>query len=257
MSSISFNVQGEGKPVILIHGFPFNKRIWTRFAEDLSKNFKIFSIDLPGFGDSPLLREQFDLAEIADSVLTWMQEEKIEKPVVVGHSLGGYITLEMAKKSPDLFSSFVLFHSTGTADSQEKKESRNKVLDFIKNNGVQAFTSNFIEPLFAKKSNDSIATVRTIAMEANEKTVIAYTKAMRDRSDSQGVLQNFPRPILIITGEKDPGIPVESITKQASLSPRVRLEILREAAHMGMFEEKTNTLDLIKNFIASSNQPYV
>jgi pimeloyl-ACP methyl ester carboxylesterase len=255
MSSVSFRSQGDGKPVILIHGFPFNKKMWTGFADELAKNFKVFAIDLPGFGDSPLFKEQFDLSEIADHVLIWLKEQNISKPVVVGHSLGGYITLAMVNKSPGSFSSFVLFHSTGTADSPEKKESRNKVLDFIKGNGVEAFTTNFIEPLFAKKSTPDIETIKAIAKEASEKTVIAYTKAMRDRPDTRSVLQNFPRPILMITGEKDPGIPVEIMKEQASLSPSIVLETLPDAAHMGMFEQKTITLDLIKNFIASSNQP--
>jgi pimeloyl-ACP methyl ester carboxylesterase len=255
MSSINFHVQGEGKPVILIHGFPFNKSIWEGFADQLAKDFKVFTIDLPGFGDSPLLKEEFNLNEIADVVISWMHQQEIKDSVLIGHSLGGYVTLAMAGKSPEAFSSFVLFHSTGMADSQEKKDNRNKVLEFIKTNGVKAFTSNFIDPLFAKKSNEHIDRVRSIAVEAKEKTVIAYTKAMRDRLDTQAVLQNFPKPILIITGEKDAGIPIESIRKQASLSPRITLEILPEAAHMGMFEEKVTTLALIKNFIASSNRP--
>jgi pimeloyl-ACP methyl ester carboxylesterase len=168
----------------------------------------------------------------------------------VGHSLGGYVALAMAEQQPEQFRSLILFHSTAMADSNEKKQSRNKVLDFIKTNGVQAFTSSFIPPLYADQKHPSIGSVRDIAIEATESTVIWYTQAMRDRRDRTHVLQKFPSRILFIAGEKDQAIPKDSIEKQATLNPLSSVHIMPDVAHMGMFENRLQALDVITEFIS-------
>jgi pimeloyl-ACP methyl ester carboxylesterase len=174
---------------------------------------------------------------------------------MVGHSLGGYVALAMVRQKPDLFPGLVLFHSTALADTEEKKESRNKVLDFISNKGVEAFTSNFIPPLFADQKHPAIQKTRKIAVEATLEAVVNYTKAMRDRVDQTGLLLDFHKPILIISGVKDAGIPVDSIKKQAAISAKVEAHFLDDTGHMGMFEKKEITLGLIEDFVRKSNRP--
>lgn len=256
MSQLSFTEKGTGPAVILIHGFPFNKTIWEGFADELTRSFHVYTIDLPGFGESPTLNTSFSIQDIANEILSWIAENEIKHPVLVGHSLGGYVVLAMAKAQPTLPAGFVLFHSTALADSEEKKESRNKVLEFIGKNGVVSFTSNFIGPLFADQSLADIDHVRQIAVQAKQETVKAYTEAMRDRPDQTSLLRDFHRPILIISGEKDPGIPVESVQKQASLSKDIELTILPNVAHMGMYEARGKTISLIEEFVLKSNRLY-
>ena len=257
MSSINFAVRGQGNPVILIHGFPFHHRIWHSFAERLSNNCQVFTPDLPGFGESALPAPEFSIDSVAKRLIDWVGEIGVRNVIVVGHSMGGYVALSMVNQRPDLFSGLILFHSTALADSPEKKDNRNKVIEFIGSNGVKAFTANFIEPLFANKANSAINTVKQIAIQASADTVIGYTKAMRDRPDRQRVLKEFTKPILFIAGAHDGGIPFESIEKQAALSSHISYEKMNESAHMGMFEETDKCLSIIKNFAASSNQPFV
>jgi pimeloyl-ACP methyl ester carboxylesterase len=146
----------------------------------------------------------------------------------------------------------VLFHSTAYPDSEEKKESRNKVIDFIKKNGVKAFTSNFITSLFADPHHPAIELVRAISMEATEQAVISYTMAMRDRPDSTESLKNFRKPVLFVGGEKDAGISPDSLHKQASSTSHAEVFILKETAHMGMFETVDQTLQKIHAFISEN-----
>jgi pimeloyl-ACP methyl ester carboxylesterase len=255
MSALNFSESGSGLPVVLIHGFPFNQKIWDGYAESLARSFRVFTIDLPGFGKSPLLNPPFTIDDVAREVLSGLRKRQIKDPIVIGHSLGGYVALAMAKQKPDLFPALILFHSTALADTEEKKESRNKVLDFISKNGVEAFTSNFIPPLFADQQHPGIQKTREIAMDASLEAVVNYTKAMRDRNDRTDLLLDFGKPIMIISGTKDGGIPVDSIKKQAEISDKIETHFLNDAAHMGMFEKKENTLELIAEFVRKSNRP--
>ncbi len=249
MLKIFSTVRGSGRPVILIHGFPMNSNVWDNFATSLSKHYKVYTPDLPGFGKSKLLNLPFTIEAVATQLLDWMDEQKIENPVVIGHSLGGYVTLAMAAKNPDRLAGIGLFHSTAAEDSAEKKESRTKTIEFVKKNGALAFTSNFIQQLFADQDHPAIATVRQLAIQSQEDAVVGYTEAMRDRPSRIHALQEFEKPVLFIAGEKDQGIPAASIQQQASLCKQSHLHVIPNVAHMGMFEKPDETVNLAKVFI--------
>ena len=248
MSRLSFKQQGSGKPIILLHGFPMNQRVWDDFVPLLSDHYNVITVDLPGFGESPLPQLPFTIDQVADIVLEWMLTEKILGSTLIGHSLGGYVALAMAEKQPDLFSGLGLFHSTALADSDEKKESRLKVVDFIAKNGVLAFTSNFIPPLFADQNHKAINKVREIAVQSNHDAVTGYTLAMRNRPDRTSVLKKLEMPILFLTGEADPGIPVNSILLQAESCKFPQVHVLKQVAHMGMFENPEISVNHIRSF---------
>jgi pimeloyl-ACP methyl ester carboxylesterase len=253
MINLFFRERGSGHPILLLHGFPMHQQVWDSFAEKLSKKFKVFTVDLPGFGKSPSLESPFTLADVANQVLAWMQLQNMGQCTLVGHSLGGYVALAMVEKAQQSFDRLVLFHSTALSDTEEKKQSRNKVLEFIGNNGVVAFTSNFIAPLFADPEHPAIANVESVSIEASEEAVSGYTQAMRDRPDRTDVIKAFRKPILFLAGEKDGGIPVTSIHQQAALSLTSEVHILTDVAHMGMFENENSSLEIIYRFIEKNS----
>lgn len=251
MPKIFFESRGEGTPVILLHGFPMSHKVWDTLAKSLSENFKVYTPDLPGFGQSTILPST-TLETVADELISWINENKISRSVLIGHSLGGYVALAMVEKSPQLISGLGLFHSTAMADSEEKKESRTKTIEFIRKNGVLAFTSHFIQSLFADPDHPAISSVRAITVKSTEETVVAYTRAMRDRPDRQHVLQDFKKPILLLGGEKDQGIPTESLRRQAQDCHVPDLHILPGVAHMGMFEKPHEVTEIIRSFVQQS-----
>ena len=248
-SGIHYSDQGNGFPVLLIHGFCETSEIWNSFSEKLSTRFRVLSIDLPGFGGSEMLPETFSLSDVAAKVLQWLNDLKIETCMVIGHSLGGYVTLSMAEQQPEKIKAFGLFHSTAYADSEERKQSRNKVIEFVSAHGVAPFVESFIPPLFYNQTNPHIPNVVKLAGTTRKESLIAYVKAMRDRPDRTTVLRDFHGKILLLAGEMDSGIPLETVKKQALLSPHSVLKILPSVAHMGMFEDEPTSLTVVNNFL--------
>lgn len=251
MMKLSFYEKGKGKPVLLIHGFPMNASIWDKFSEPLSTSFKVISVDLPGFGNSPLLPGQFSLDDVAEVVIQNLHEKEIDQLIPIGHSLGGYVLLAMVRKKPEMFPGFGLFHSTALADATEKKESRNKVIEFIKKNGAKAFTSNFIQPLFSDSGHPGVPFVREMNMKTNADTLIGYLSAMRDRPDQSSLLEAYQKPILFIAGSKDPGIPVSTINQQAEKAANPTVKILGDQAHMGLIEDVETTSSIVYEFASN------
>lgn len=248
MTDLAIQEYGAGKPIILIHGFPMNKKVFATFAPKLASGFKVITIDLPGFGMSPMPVSPITISSVASQLLGWIAGHAIDQSVIVGHSLGGYVALAMAEQAPERFAGLALFHSTALADANEKKQSRDKVVEFVEKNGAPAFTSNFIPPLFSDKEHPAVDLVMGISAESTAAAVIGYTRAMRDRKDQKETLAKFKKPILFLVGKEDPGIPVESIRQQALVCQQPDVQILDSVAHMGMFEAEETALDRISSF---------
>jgi pimeloyl-ACP methyl ester carboxylesterase len=232
--------------------------VWTDFASQLSNSFSVFTPDLPGFGGSKLLPGTFSIEDVARKTNEWIEREKLTDAVLIGHSLGGYVTLSMIRQKPEWFRGFGLFHSTAYADSEEKKESRTKVLKFIDDNGVLAFTSNFIQPLFANPEHPAISFVKSISIKSEDAAVKGYTIAMRDRPDLTETIKNTLKPVLLIGGESDKAIPFETLEQQAKLNVHCTFRKLHNVAHMGMFERKDECVEIVRAFllqIFSSGKP--
>jgi pimeloyl-ACP methyl ester carboxylesterase len=248
MSPLSFQEYGQGQPIVLLHGFPMNSKVWSSYAQKLSANFKVYTPDLPGFGDSPLTESAFSIQDIGRAVLDWLAAKNIDRCVLIGHSLGGYVALAMVGLEPERFAGFGLFHSTALADSEEKKQSRTKVVEFVEKNGAAAFTANFIPPLFADKDDARVSQIRSISTASSAAAVVGYTLAMRDRPETVGVLRQFKKPVLFIAGEKDAGIPVDSVRQQATFCVDPEVHVLAGVAHMGMIEAERETVEIVQRF---------
>lgn len=249
MTGLSFYEKGNGKPVLLIHGFPMNADIWSSFVNAITPRLKAITVDLPGFGQSPLVAKDFSLDDMAEIILENLDKQGIRSIVPIGHSLGGYVVLAMVNKNPSMFPGFGLFHSTALPDSSDKKESRNRVIEFIKKNGAKAFTSNFIAPLFSNPDHRDVPFVREMNMKTDETTLVAYTRAMRDRPDRSNLLREFTKPILIIAGGKDLGIPLSSIEEMATLIQFPVIRILPDQSHMALVEDVQTTSAIVYDFV--------
>jgi pimeloyl-ACP methyl ester carboxylesterase len=242
-------IRGSGNPLIFLHGFPMHQGIWDNFAEHFIDTHTVVTVDLPGFGKSGLLPGEFSLEDVAEEVLSFMGTHKFHNPVVIGHSLGGYVALAMIARRPDLIDGIVLFHSTALPDNAERKESRLKVIEFVNKNGAKEFTTNFIAPLFADPQHADIERIRQIAATTVKDTVIGYTRAMKDRPDHTKTIRSYEKPTLFLAGAKDQSIPPTSLYDQAGDCEKCEIHIMENVAHMGMVENPAAAAARIKAFL--------
>ena len=152
MSLIYFSEKGKGNPVVFIHGFCEIGAMWDDIASALASDLHVFCPDLPGFGKTPISSNHITLEEVAVQLEEWMEEQKIENPVVIGHSLGGYVALALLELMGNRIKRIGLVHSTAFDDDDEKKRSRNKTITFIKKQGVDKFVTAFVPQLFSSSA---------------------------------------------------------------------------------------------------------
>ncbi|WP_304517001.1 alpha/beta fold hydrolase [Cecembia rubra] len=248
---IAFSQQGSGPALILIHGFCESKEMWKTFVEQLSNNYTVYCPDLPGFGDSPLLENEISLETAAVLLQEWMEENNIHNPIVIGHSLGGYITLALAELLGHGLKAIGLFHSTAFPDDEEKKQTRNKTIGFIKKYGVDKFVESFVPPLFSDQHRSEQADQITELIQAGKMSsqngLIAFTAAMRDRKDRFELWKNFQGPKLMIAGELDLAVKIDGSRRHQPYASHYH-ELIG-TGHMGMFEEPERTLGIIQDFL--------
>ncbi|GIV36430.1 MAG: alpha/beta hydrolase [Cyclobacteriaceae bacterium] len=242
---------GTGKAVVLIHGFCETHKVWQGIAQQLAKSCHVLLPDLPGFGKSPPLNEPFTIEDAARHLLNRLAAEKVNSLVAIGHSLGGYVALAMARLDPRRVTALGLIHSTALPDSEERKNNRNRVIELIEKHGPGPFIGTFFQNLFANPAHPALQELIPEAQKIEARTLIHWTRAMRDRSDQMPFLSEYPGPVLFLGGAKDPLIPPQSLEEQASrLSPnRAVIKILPDAAHMGMLENSAETYRIITGWL--------
>lgn len=238
---IYYKVNGQGLPVVLLHGYGENHTLWLNLVKSHSKSFKTIALDLPGFGKSKRLTGNFSIDDVADRVHDFLISElKINQYVILGHSLGGYVALALAERYPHNLLGFGLINSTALADSPEKKENRLKTAAFIKKYGTSFFLENFVPNLFAENNRkrlvEQIRKVKEMGLDLEEEVLARYMLAMKDRPDRKLLLSKFNH-VLFVGGALDSSFTAADFEKQLNeLKNRANWHILPRVGHMSMFE---------------------
>jgi pimeloyl-ACP methyl ester carboxylesterase len=254
--SLYYRIAGEGETVMLIHGFAEDSSIWNGMIHELSKEYKLIVPDLAGSGRSTGNMENISMARLAEHINLILTREKIDSCFMIGHSMGGYITMAFAERYADKLKGLGLFHSTSFADSEEKKATRNKNIEFIKKHGSSKFIEQAIPTLFSdytKKHHPELPD-NLIKKYSNFSAIslVAYTEAMRDRPDTTEVLKKFERPVLLIIGESDAAIPIEQSLKLCKTADFAYIYIGAHSGHLGMLEEPEYCLKAIRDFLSGN-----
>lgn len=240
--------------IVLLHGFCEDKSIWANLQNHLSASFYTIAVDLPGFGDNAANINLVAIEDFAKEVHNTLQSLQVKQCIMIGHSLGGYVSLAFADLYPNMLKGLVLFHSSAFADSAEKIESRNKAIDFVTKNGAAEFVKNLIPTLFSEKNKSKyqqdIADLIDKAKNLSPKTIINTLSAMRDRKDKMKVLKKIVYPVLYIIGKEDAAIPLEDSRAQSHIANQAFACYLSDCGHMGMIEQKEITTKAIESFVA-------
>lgn len=257
---IFYRIEGKGNPVLLLHGFGEDGNIWNQQINALKENNLFIVPDLPGSGQSEMLDGNVGLEDYAEVVKAIADEaifksKKENQFCLIGHSMGGYITLAFAEKYPQLLNSIGLFHSSAFADTDEKIAVRRKAISFIKKNGTEAFLKTSIPNLFSEETKkdkpEFIEQLFNIAKNISAETLIQYYEAMIKRPDRVSVLESFNKPVLFMIGKYDTAVPLQSSLEQCHIPTISTIHILQHSGHEGMWEEEDLSNAFLKNFFYS------
>lgn len=247
---VYFDTYGEGKAVMLLHGFLEERKIWDAFIPSLSSQFKVIRLDLFGHGETPGLGGIHTMELMAEAVCYLMDQLEVEKAACIGHSMGGYITMALADLYPERVDRLLLLDSSPKKDSAKRLEERNQVIRIVQKH-KKVFVRSAVSNLFAEQSravfkeklDQRIAAAMTMEVE----NIIATVKGMKLRKDREDILANFPKDKMIISGEDDALIPIDLIREVAR---RTETEFLAlPGGHMSYIEQEKAVQKAIVNFL--------
>ena len=253
-AKIGYKTYGSGKGVVFIHGFGEDSSIWDEQVNFLQAHCRLLVPDLPGSGQSALLQQEpIGVEEYADCINALLNQEQVDSFILLGHSMGGYITLAFAEKYAGKLKGFGLVHSTAFADSEEKKASRQQGIRMINEYGAFAFLKNILPNLFSKDFKTNQLQKVTALVEKSEafssKSLIQYYTAMMNRADRTAVLKNAVVPVLFVMGTEDTAAPLDDLLQQVTLPNMTHLHILENVGHMSMLEAPDELNNFLLKFI--------
>lgn len=237
---LNFEIQGNGKEtLVLLHGFMENINIWGDMLPFLSKDFTLLKIDLPGHGNSEKIAEIQTMELMAEEVKKVIDELRLEKVHLLGHSMGGYVSLAFAEKFPERLKSFTLFFSTYFADDEEKKEQRRKSFRIIQDafaHYVNAGVPNLFNPNERDVLEGKINLAKKIALSTDNLSALASVKGMIERPERKSVLENFDGKILVLAGKHDSAVNSEKTVGNLPDKTNIKSYVL-DCGHNGHWEK--------------------
>lgn len=250
-TAVSYFDKGEGKTIVLIHGFAGSKLYWEKVMPDLSVNNRVIAIDLPGHGDSAMGQGKYSIEDMAGLIKELLDLLGLEKVTMFGHSLGGYITLAFSELFPQYLEGFALVHSTANPDSDEAKAGREsnakKVLEEGMDSFIQGLSQKLFSPANLEENAQDIKTTVKIGMSTSIQGVVSALLAMRDRINRNYVLEETNLPVLLIAGEQDQIIPPDKTFTVNK--PNIQQFTIKGAGHMSMYEQPEELVKIMEDFL--------
>jgi pimeloyl-ACP methyl ester carboxylesterase len=250
--SLNYSDAGVGMPVVLLHGFPLSSAIWKDQQQQLSQRYRLITPDLRGHGQSPAPAGVYDMDLLAGDVLALLDALAIQQAVIMGHSMGGYVTLACLRLAPARLLALGLIASQAGADTDEGRQGRFKLAEKVAAKGSKVVAEAMLPKLFAPKLSAEatiVAQVRQLILNTQPAGIIGALKGMAARPDSGPLLSNLEIPMLLLAGAQDQIIPPAKAQAMAVL-PRVSLTMVENAGHMPMLEQPAATTAALSTFLA-------
>ena len=252
---MSYNERGEGPgdSVVLLHAFPLNSRMWMPQIEALASVRRLIAPDYPGFGKSPRPCAQPDVRYYAEGVLELLDRLQLERVVLGGLSMGGYIAFACLRLFPERISALLLANTRPDPDSEEIKETRRELARRVAEEGVEVLPKIQMERLLApdtlENKKEVVEFVRDMILDSSPDGVVAALGAMRDRSDSTDLLGKISIPTLVVGGEDDAISTPEVMGAMADKIPNSRHHTFSGAGHLSNLEAPEEFNATLRNFL--------
>ena len=241
----------SARPIVLVHGFPFSHEMWSPQIASLEKELRVVAYDVRGHGRSDVGDGQYTLELFVDDLVGLLDHLKIQKAVLCGLSMGGYIVLRAIERNPERCLALVLCDTSSQADSNEAKPRRAASIKAIKREGVKPFADAFLESAFALKArNDKARLLMEEIIESNSPSGICGTLlALAGRTDTTATLPTIKVPTLILVGELDRITPPALSQRMHDEIPSSELHNVANAGHLSNLENPAHFNECLLDFL--------
>lgn len=251
--SVFLEGSSKNKSIIFIHGFPYDHTMWKAQIDELSKNYFCVAYDIRGLGESPIGDGQYTMESFVDDLELILTELKLDKPVLCGLSMGGYISFRALERMEEKFSAVILCDTRSDADGNEGKLKRAAAIKRINTEGLATFAKDFITNCFGDhyKQNDKEEFEKRIAKSStfNPAGVKGSLLAMLGRNDTTEYLIRIKIPVLVICGENDALTPPPVMKALADKINGAEFVIIKNSGHMSPIENPREVNEAIKKFL--------
>jgi pimeloyl-ACP methyl ester carboxylesterase len=256
--ALTYRAAGEGRPVILLHGFPVDGRLFESqlsAAEVGRIGAQLIAVDMPGFGQTPLPQPAPDVmtvADLAESVAALIAAEGWEKPVVGGVAIGGYVAIELAARHPELVGGLVLMGPKPAPDSPKVAPQRESTAQLALRDGSVVVADTLHDKPLGPQADAAVKRqMHRMIAEADPRAIAALVRGIARRPDPAPVLPSLEIPALVLAGEVDPFSPLEDVKRVAELMPNAELVVLKGIGHMAPVEAPTAVSRALAAFVES------
>ena len=250
---LKYEESGHGFPLILLHGFPHNRSLWADQLFGLSDRCRVIAPDLRGFGESPS-REPYSMESYADDVAELMEKLELDKAIIGGLSMGGYVAFEFLRRHRDRVHSLILSDTKPGADNDETKGKRRALQEVARTKGAIAVADAQITGMVGPKTRethpDIVQRVHAMMESAPVEGIVGALDAMMNRKDSTPMLPEMDLPVLIVVGEDDALTPVKESRAMHAAIPGSQLCVIAEAGHVSNIEQHVEFNSAMRNFLA-------
>ncbi|MBU1099526.1 MAG: alpha/beta hydrolase [Bacteroidetes bacterium] len=243
----------KNQPIIFVHGFPLDHSMWNKQFKGLSKDYYCISYDIRGLGKSHVGDAQYTMEAFKDDLFSIIEDMKIEKAVLCGLSMGGYIALRAVEFAQDRFNALILCDTKAEADNDITKLARAGAINKINIEGLASFVDGFVPPLFAEEANKENKTVfnSTIdkAKQHNPQGVKASLLAMLSRTNTTPFLKKIKIPTLLLVGAQDKLTPPPVMRAIHEKIKDSEFGVAPRAGHLAPLENPKFVNDMISGFL--------
>jgi 3-oxoadipate enol-lactonase len=252
--SLAHDDIGQGTPVVLLHAFPFSRRMWAPQRDALKDVCRLITPDLPGFGDSPLSPPNPTVETMADAVAALLDEKGIRDRVILGGlSMGGYVAFAFVRKYADRLRGLILADTRAEPDDDTAKANRDKLIEFASNNPASAVIEQMmpkmVSPQTLSSRPDIVEEVKRLAGAQQPAGIVAALRMLRARPDSRPTLSTIRVPTLIIVGRDDALTPPPLSESMAGQIAGARL-VMIGAGHLSNLEQPAAFNDAVRGFLS-------
>jgi pimeloyl-ACP methyl ester carboxylesterase len=235
---VAYGDRGDGPALVLLHPFPFDRRIWADNVPALAAaGRRVIAVDYPGFGESGGFTAALpSIAAIAARVGELLDALGIGRAAIAGVSMGGYVGLALAAARPALLEALVLADTRAAADGDAARAGRARALDTLRERGVDAYLDEALPRLLAPGAGAELAARAQSLAERRPETLAAAIAALRDRPDRSDLLPHLACPVLVLAGAADQVVPPAEMRAMAAAIPGADFVELPGAGHLTNLE---------------------